>query len=84
MSNAIVTCVLGLVVGLALVLATTYTRGHRAPTAGPDGDPTDAPPDSSLHLACHSLTCAHNSRPHDVTASGRLVCRRCGRIYNEQ
>ncbi|MEU9198987.1 hypothetical protein [Streptomyces sp. NPDC048332] len=84
MPDAIAAWVIVLVVGLVLVLVSTYTRGHRAPTAGPDGDPTGAPPDSSLHLACHSLTCAHNSRPHDVTASGRLVCRRCGRIYTER
>lgn len=65
----------------ALIVVSTYSRGHRAPTAGPDGDPTDAPLDSCLYLACHSLKCAHLERPHDTTESGRLVCRHCGRTY---
>ncbi|THA78386.1 hypothetical protein E6R60_05735 [Streptomyces sp. A0642] len=77
MPDAIVALALVLVVGAALVLVSTYTRGHRAPTAGPDGDPTGAPPDSGLYLACHSLVCGHLEQLHDVTASG-LVCRRCG------
>ncbi|MFJ6438504.1 hypothetical protein [Streptomyces sp. NPDC091416] len=83
MPDAIAAWALVLAVGVALVLVSTYTRGHRAPTAGPDGDPTGAPPESGLYQACHSLTCAHNSRLHDFTAAG-LVCRRCGRIYTDR
>ncbi|MFG3140792.1 hypothetical protein ACGFZA_31875 [Streptomyces sp. NPDC048211] len=83
MPDAIASWGIVLAVGVALVLVSTYTRGRRAPTAGPDGDRTGAPPDSEIWAACHSLTCAHNSRPHDVTAAG-LVCRRCGRIYTDR
>lgn len=70
-----------LLAGAGLVLVSTYARGHRAPTAGPDGDQTGAPLDSSLYLACHSLTCAHLEQPHDTTESGRLACRNCGQTY---
>ncbi|MGQ4486859.1 hypothetical protein ACN6LM_003874 [Streptomyces sp. SAS_281] len=65
-----------------LILLSTYTRGHRGPTAGPDGDRTGAPLDSALRLQCDSLKCGHMQRPHDITASGRLVCRRCHRTYS--
>jgi hypothetical protein len=64
--------------GLGLAVLSTYTRGHHAPTAGPNGDPTGAPRDSRVWLQCDSLECGHNSRPHDTTPAG-LICSRCGR-----
>ncbi|MET7648340.1 hypothetical protein ABZS83_32910 [Streptomyces sp. NPDC005426] len=79
MPDAIVALVLVLVVGAALVLVSTYTRGHRAPTAGPDGDPTNAPWGGTVWAACGNPGCGgHNQTPHDVTRSG-LTCRECGR-----
>ncbi|MFG2671394.1 hypothetical protein [Streptomyces sp. NPDC048445] len=66
-----------------LVLVSTCARGHRAPTAGPDGDPSGAPRDSRFHVACHSLECGHLERPHDATSSG-LVCSCCGRNASQQ
>ncbi|MEU9199444.1 hypothetical protein [Streptomyces sp. NPDC048332] len=79
MPDAIVSCGLVFAVGLALVLATTYTRGHQAPMPGPDGDRTNAPPDSVVYAPCDWVDCgAHRSTPQDITVDG-LTCRECGR-----
>ncbi|MFD7429020.1 hypothetical protein ACFV6Z_18535 [Streptomyces sp. NPDC059818] len=66
-----------------LLLVSTYARGHRTPTAGPDGDPSGAPRDSRVHVACHSPECGHLERPHDATTSG-LICSRCGRNASQR
>lgn len=81
--ESVLAWVLTLALGLALVLMSTYTRGHRDPTAGPDGDRTGAPRDNRMFLACDSLVCGHLERPHDVTTSG-LVCSNCGRVVTDR
>lgn len=42
-----------------------------------------APLDSCVWMACHSLKCGHLQTRHDVTESGRLVCRGCGHAASQ-
>ncbi|MFE4649317.1 hypothetical protein [Streptomyces sp. NPDC056707] len=83
MVAATLTGVLAWVVLLALLLVVT-ARGAVSlirPLVG-SADVTEAedatPLDSCVWLACHTTQCGHMQTRHDITESGRLVCRGCG------
>ncbi|MFD7860946.1 hypothetical protein [Streptomyces sp. NPDC059783] len=79
MRDALVSGAVVVAVGLALVLASTWTRGHRGPAVVPGPRRPAEPRTGGDYLPCHSPVCAHMTRWHDVVPAG-LACSLCGRV----
>ncbi|MYV56478.1 hypothetical protein [Streptomyces sp. SID3212] len=67
---------------LGLARWTTRLVRRRPPFPEPEPEPEHARtgPPPAAYLACHTPACGHMSTPHDVTPTGGLACRDCGRV----